>query len=667
MGLINIRYKIKFFSYWHCSSGLASGSNADALVIKDADGLPYVPGKTIKGLLRQAYEELYGDNMTLFGDESNPIPGTSFYSDATLLESRSGIIRENLQSELYSYIASTAIDEDGIAKEHSLRNMQVTIPCALEGKIISVPEEAFDNLNTAARLIKELGLHRSRGLGRCQFELEPEQSQDTLPEMQDSTRRTLQFRCHLESDIILNRESGSKTQNKTLDFIPGSNFLGIVARAYDSFSEEEAMTIFHSGKVRFSDAHPAVGDNRSLRVPASLYYPKLESPSSKTYQHHLLATDAVVDLTGIQLKQCRSGFFDLQGIQTLPASQARVERHYSVKSAYDREKRRSKDESLFLYESIDGGMDFFFYVDMDSDVSDDVVKKVFSALIGEHRIGRSRSAQYGLVFIEPATFAQPVSVEKEQKRHVVYAEGRLIFFDQFGMPTFQPSASDLGFNADAQINWSLSQIRTFSYAPWNGKREGFDTDRCGIEKGSVFIVDCPYEVKTPQTAFVGCYKNEGFGRVLYNPDFLESAFLLAATADPDTGSENRPDEAESELLKVLKARKEENSFANSIYRVVNTWKASYGNQFLNGDFASQWGTIRSIAVSSHNQGKNTLIDRIRNYVTTGVASARWEGKSDLLLEKFVTSLHDNGVPDNMVWKAIVNLSAVMSKGRQENN
>ena len=55
---MNIHYKLEFFSYWHCGSGLSAGADVDLLTIKDEDGFPFVPGKTIKGLLREASETL---------------------------------------------------------------------------------------------------------------------------------------------------------------------------------------------------------------------------------------------------------------------------------------------------------------------------------------------------------------------------------------------------------------------------------------------------------------------------------------------------------------------------------------------------------------------------------------------------------------------------------
>lgn len=43
--MMDIKYSIQFHTDWHCGSGLAAGADVDALVVKDKDGLPFVPGK----------------------------------------------------------------------------------------------------------------------------------------------------------------------------------------------------------------------------------------------------------------------------------------------------------------------------------------------------------------------------------------------------------------------------------------------------------------------------------------------------------------------------------------------------------------------------------------------------------------------------------------------
>jgi len=200
--MIDISYKIEFFDNWHTGSGLSAGADLDDLVIKDTDKLPFVPGKTIKGLVRQALEDILafkGDvddkKMKIeetFGllkeepvlkDVANKsdvdeieteinrlVRGTVFFTNATISDELSNKIKNSdLQKYLYSRLASTAIGEDGIAKEHSLRQMEVTIPCVLYGKIYGIDSHLKENMIDALSFIKRLGVNRNRGLGRCQF------------------------------------------------------------------------------------------------------------------------------------------------------------------------------------------------------------------------------------------------------------------------------------------------------------------------------------------------------------------------------------------------------------------------------------------------------------------------------------------------------------------
>ena len=51
---MSYRLKIDIQSYWHPSTGRGQGSDVDALAHRDKDGIPCLPGRTIKGLLRDA-------------------------------------------------------------------------------------------------------------------------------------------------------------------------------------------------------------------------------------------------------------------------------------------------------------------------------------------------------------------------------------------------------------------------------------------------------------------------------------------------------------------------------------------------------------------------------------------------------------------------------------
>lgn len=168
-------YKIEFFSNWHCGSGLAAGADVDALVIKDQNGLPYVPGRTIKGLLRDAATELgYAEDCIkkVFGmaGERNNQAGSAFFSNAVLsdFEARE-INRGLLASHLYQTFASTAIDDNGIAEDNSLRKIETVVPCTLYGTISGIDNADEAMIKEAMSFIKRMGTGRNRGYGRCKI------------------------------------------------------------------------------------------------------------------------------------------------------------------------------------------------------------------------------------------------------------------------------------------------------------------------------------------------------------------------------------------------------------------------------------------------------------------------------------------------------------------
>ena len=53
---MTLKYELKFYDYWHLSSGLSAGAKLDSTVVKNDDRLPYASGKTIKGLVREMLE-----------------------------------------------------------------------------------------------------------------------------------------------------------------------------------------------------------------------------------------------------------------------------------------------------------------------------------------------------------------------------------------------------------------------------------------------------------------------------------------------------------------------------------------------------------------------------------------------------------------------------------
>ena len=77
----------------------------------------------------------------------------------------------------------------------------------------------------------------------------------------------LVFQVEFLSDIVLPASSNTEGSIESLDFIPGSKFLGMAARAYNSFSD--SFTVFHSGKVCFGDAVLIHDGKLTYKMPLS--------------------------------------------------------------------------------------------------------------------------------------------------------------------------------------------------------------------------------------------------------------------------------------------------------------------------------------------------------------------------------------------------------------
>ena len=469
--------------------------------------------------------------------------------------------------------------------------------------------------------------------------------------------KTFKFKCTLESDLVLSQTSSSEGNQKTLDFIPGNNFLGIVASRIYEEGSSESLEIFHSGKVRFGDAHPSVDGIRGLKVPASMYYPKLASASEECYIHHLTDHNSA-DIKAKQLKQCREGFYAFGETTGKPID---VQKNFTIKSAYDSVVRRSKDGQMFGYESLSKGLVMFFEVE--SELSEEMNEKIIMTLCGKKHIGHSRSAEFGLVTIEQTDFKDIGSTMPDGKSDyiTVYADGRLIFLDENGEPIYQPTAKDLGVKG-GEIDWSKSQIRTFQYAPWNGKRHTYEADRCGIEKGSVFVIKLNGTTCPEKSQYVGSYKNEGFGKVIYNPVFL--------AANPEeqgkalfTLEDNKEDEIKqinvekpvSLLIDYLTSQKQTAESNQSVYQIVQQELKQLEPFFKKGKFASQWGSIRCLALITTDSQQ--LITDIDSFLSHGVAKAKWEEQNRKgMLDDFMNQYKNEDLQSIMI-----NLASEMAK------
>ena len=210
---------VNFLSYWFISTGLEKGAYTDQLMLRDADGFPFIPGKTLKGVFREAFrvagnsgwfdrfnsqgtdndafrhsliQTIFGHDGTKEGFSQDELhsEGIIHFTNAALPKAVKDKIGGN-REHLFTTVQSTAIDFDtGTAQNKSLRTMEVAVPMHLKGEItldppfsgaadgeklsIETMTEIAGLFDPVSALITEIGGKRRRGFGRCIWEMEAE-------------------------------------------------------------------------------------------------------------------------------------------------------------------------------------------------------------------------------------------------------------------------------------------------------------------------------------------------------------------------------------------------------------------------------------------------------------------------------------------------------------
>ena len=470
------------------------------------------------------------------------------------------------------------------------------------------------------------------------------------------------FKCTFLSDIVLNAHTATQGPAQSLDYIPGANFLGIVARDYSSFGEQ-SFDVFHSGKVRFGDAHISEGSQRSIKMPLSWFYKKTTNYYEQEkllleniYIHHKLGRQKEeFRKNGVQLKQIRRGFFLKSGKVLIP------DHFFSIKSSYDLGKRRAKDSQMYGYDALRAGSEWIFHVESEDAT---LLEKITKKLEGKHRIGRSRSCQYGRVKIEKlAQKIAPVNCDSsaEDERLVLYAESSLAFFDKYGEPTLQPELQDLSLPSNAKILWQESQIRPRIFAPWNGVRKTRDADRVCIAKGSVIVVQIEKSFDVSEyiakvAKGIGVYLNEGMGKILVNPTFLKTdkelhpqIFIGKESFESQEKTLKAIIEADDSDATFLNWIKETQKRENSLHKIFVNLKQFIDEKSKKFEdiSASQWGAIRAIAQNSksYEQMEGDLFQENKEnpgFLQHGKSEVLWSKKDRKnILWKQIQSVKEN--------------------------
>ncbi len=322
---IELQLQFKMTSDWHVGTGSGRHGGIDRLVARDADGLPYIPASTWRGLWRDAAELLArgldemmtGDwqdlVMSLFGSQPShanrghqerPLQSRIFPTDARLSKAiRSHLVgpgsRSLLRDALSFVKPGVAIDEtSGAARSDFLHFEEMAISgTVLEASAtINIPVEdkaieAF--LVGAAHLIERIGGKRRRGNGRCTVTVKSKgrefsakdaaevlRNAADIPEFMPAnsgatsagsyasvgTWHDIPISITLESPLVISDEVLGNVIT-TLDHIPGSALVPIVADAAAKGGLEHVGARLACSDLRVLPATIDISGDRGLPVP----------------------------------------------------------------------------------------------------------------------------------------------------------------------------------------------------------------------------------------------------------------------------------------------------------------------------------------------------------------------------------------------------------------
>lgn len=462
--------------------------------------------------------------------------------------------------------------------------------------------------------------------------------------------KIIYFKAYLKSKAIFSERAISTGPADCLPYIPGSAFLGLVAsKLYNRFPDS-TFDIFHNGKIRFGSAYPVTtGGLPTIPIPLSWHVEKGE----KCHKDGILERNSIYNCLrlekniedtserqGIQLKSIREGFFSWDGTYIRPDTT------YDLKTATDLSKHgRSKEEQLYGYESLDPGDFWYFSVEFDDIITDEISEAIATELTtGTKRMGKSRSSEYGGNLIIERVKQLELPCEPDKKApidaiHYYCLTDIALRNNETGAPTLIPEPVHFHLDDTAKFDPERSYIRSRTYTSFNKKRQLYDLEKQAICRGSLITFHCSGKVLTDDYLRIiqdgiGCYRNEGLGKVFVNPSFLlkeyfEPIEMIRPLVNDSMGALEQT--VSDPLIHWINEKAEEDRIEERAITMVEGWLPILANTIkIMGKKApskSQWSQLRHIAMKSQTPASlHEMLFGDRGLCSHGVSKDQWNEK-----------------------------------------
>lgn len=334
---------------------------------------------------------------------------------------------------------------------------------------------------------------------------------------------------------IFTERAATEGAHNSLACPPGSTLLGWAATCgpYDKF--KDTFAIFHSGRVRFSNALPLLDGTPAYPMPHILVEPKHEgggSAGGRLVPNKLRVWHP--DIGDVQYDAV-----DNKGRKYVTKHGRVVEPRFGGRLRTATQQGRAATGQLFGYTHIEPGDSFTATIEADDAIDADDWRRLLDAFRDRTLfLGRGAGAYYG-----GAYYCEVVENEKDDLWPIgqvpnrlrldgrdptpfvrVWALSDLALLDENGAPCFAPTAAMLGLPAGGHLDPKQSPLGTRRYAPWNAHLGRRDVERQVIAAGSVLTFTYKNAVTaTAVPGTVGLWQEAGLGRIWVAPEMLQVA------------------------------------------------------------------------------------------------------------------------------------------------
>ena len=565
---------------------------ADIEIQTDEYGLPYMAGRTLKGLIREQAEwynsflpkekRLDQEILRLFGEPRKDNHDGLKFGPAKLADAIYEFVKKHhieaveVLNAVTNVRSMTSIDETGKAANGTLRQVRVMkpgfrlyAPVFANAELSERERELFEK---AVKLVRHVGVMRNRGKGEVKCRLTWVNEHESV---QAQAREGLYYELtiYAHEPLKISQVLGTSDSSHALGHIPGYVLRGALVQAYlqstgKKTEELETEDVFDPRKVQFWNGYPAVNGKRGLPFAQHLFERKKDAKESRKRRSIFQSMDEkrFSEIRHDSPVRISRDFMVMDKDVLLAAKVRKTSSlHLSLVEDARRSGRMGEYRSrIYRYEALNAGQVFKAVVYAP-------VKTGFSEWLSRQKtmplwLGGARNSGYGRTTVKiEALQESPERIDaaslKPTGELYVLATSDWIIRDRNGRLCSAPDAGWLGEQLGVELELADQVINTQLSGGFISQWQAYQPAISAVQAGSVYKYRMlageldVQRVKRLMEQGVGARVNEGFGRLIL---FTNWPYAEMEEREPDVMIEEEKvirGNAESDGMQIERIRR----------------------------------------------------------------------------------------------------------------